>query len=114
MARAQFPKWVYGEKGATRIVNSEQEESELEGAWYDSPADVPKSAEQEQAEQEAEASKAPDLPMEGGPRDAMATLPKDHTYYDRVVAEAEALGMKVDKRWTMETLMRKVREHGST
>ncbi len=46
-------------------------------------------------------------------RDAMAALPPDHTYQDRVRAQAEALGIDT-KGKTMETLMREIREKASS
>ena len=109
----QYPKWVYGENGATRIVNDEKAHAELQGTWHESPADVPKTEAQANAEAEAEAAKQPELPKEGGPRNAMAELPPNHVEHDRLVAEAEAVGLKVDGRWSDERLRREILEHAS-
>lgn len=34
-----YPKWKYRE-GESRVVQDEEEESALDGKWFDSPADV--------------------------------------------------------------------------
>lgn len=50
-----------------------------------------------------------------GPKtDAMQALDKDHTYRDRVEAEAKDLGITVDPAWTMEYLMDVIRWNASS
>lgn len=45
---------------------------------------------------------------------AMETLPKDHTYRDRVEAQAKSLGIVIDPDWTLEYLMWVIRMKGSS
>jgi hypothetical protein len=62
------------------------------------------------------ASVAPEASQPGvneGMRTAMETLPEGHTYRDRVEAQAKALNITVGKDWTLERLLREVREAGS-
>jgi hypothetical protein len=38
---ASYPKWIYSATEKPFICKSEVEFEKLEGAWYDSPADIP-------------------------------------------------------------------------
>lgn len=61
----KYPKYLY-RAGETILVRNEDEESALEGKWYESPADVPEDGQE---------------------------LDRD-----QLLKEAEALGLKLDKR----------------
>lgn len=78
MEFAKYPRWKYAQGNAV-IVEDEAAEAALEGQWYDSPADIPapviESSEEEQLLIDAKAEK------------------------DALLAEAEARGITVDKRW---------------
>ena len=74
-----YPKWKYGQDDAAVIVQDESEESALEGAWFDSPADVP----------EAVIALTDDEQMIVDAKAEKITL----------LAKADALGISIDARW---------------
>lgn len=45
---------------------------------------------------------------------AMEELPANHTYRDRVEAQAKALGIKIEPGWTLERLMFEIRMQASS
>ena len=65
---SDYPTWKYS-VGKAIIVKDADEAAELEGNWYDSPADIP------------------DAATEAASR-------------EKLIADAEAKGIKVDKRWS--------------
>lgn len=111
MSKSKYPRHLYDDKGNTIVVNSEEDESALQGQHYESPADVP--ANREQIAAEDEKPKAPTHPVEDV-RLSVDPLPPGHTQRDRLVAEAENIGLKVDRRWSDERLMREIVEFASS
>lgn len=71
----KYPRWKYAADGRSIVVDDADAEEALGDGWYDSPADVPD----------------PDAVPEADALDALR-------------AEAEALGVKVDKRWGADRL----------
>jgi hypothetical protein len=74
----QYPKWKYGEDGASRVVKDEDEESALEGTWWDSPADV--------------------VPAEKVPTEEEQLLSDAKEEKAELMAEATSLGLSIDGR----------------
>lgn len=68
---SDYPAWKYS-VGKAVIVENADEEAALEGNWYDSPADI-----------------SADIP------DATEAVSRE-----KLIADAEAVGVKVDKRWS--------------
>lgn len=110
-AKNAYPKHLYDEKGNTIVVNSEDEEAALEGVHYESPADVPVNQDKAAAAEDAK-PKEPIHPVEDD-RTLMPQLKPGHEQRDRLVAEADRIGLKVDKRWSNERLQREIFEFAS-
>jgi hypothetical protein len=70
-----FPKWKYAADGRSLIVDDADAEEALGEGWYDSPANIP------------------DLDAE-----------PDTDDIDALRAQAEELGIEVDKRWKAKRL----------
>lgn len=107
-ADGKWPKMVYGENGQSRIVADAKEESALKGTWHDNPSQV-KGA----AKESAPAADTGTIPV-NAPKLGMENLPKDHTYRDRVEAQARSLGVEVKEGETLEYLMWKIRMQASS
>lgn len=73
-----YPKWKYAADGRSIVVDDADAEEALGEGWYNSPADVPD----------------PDDGLTGGDAD--------------LKAEAEALGIKIDKRWSDKRLAEEI------
>jgi hypothetical protein len=75
----QYPRWKYAADGRSLVVDDADAEEALGEGWYDSPADIPD----------------PDAEPEADDIDALR-------------AQAEELGVKVDKRWKAERLAEEI------
>ena len=99
-----YPKVMYS-KTAYRVVQTEDEEKQLGSGWYDHPAKVDGVAADENG-----FVPSPQYQDVSNLNEAPPALGEGNTYYDRVVWQAQHLGIKVDKRWSTETLLRKIAE----
>jgi hypothetical protein len=103
MMMSDYPKVKYSKDGYT-VVQSKEEEGKLAGSWSDKPVGK---ADDNGFVASGESVGAP---VQENPVTLQATLPPNHTYHDRLVFQAQNAGIKIDKRWSDETLMRKIQE----
>ena len=100
----QFPKVMYSKTGY-KVVQNANELKDLGTGWVDSPTKVEGSKPDENGfvpyvQYQDVSSKF----------ESVGELHGDHTYHDRIVWQAQGLGIKIDKRWSDETLLRKIAE----
>jgi hypothetical protein len=103
----EYPRYVYGENGQSAYVASEEERSKLEGSWQDTPPQV-------EQKQQAPSSPPVQPSLADRQRQIMTNLGPDHTYRDRVEAQARSLGVEVTGEETMEYLMWVIRMKASS
>lgn len=108
---SSYPKWKYSKDG-TAVVNSAEEEAALKGVWKDSPADVKELADKADpitgqvahVDTVIAPTESASLPAPIGP---------GAVERDRLLYQAEGLGLKVDKRSSNETIRRQIFESAS-
>ena len=98
MADRQYPAMVYSKDGYA-VVQSEDDYKTLQGSWSDTPV---KNDDGSLALTDVTKVRAttPDLPILG----------EGNVYEDRVNWQLNAAGIKIDKRWSLETKLRKAQE----
>lgn len=110
----QYPRWMYNQHESV-LVHSAEEEAGLKGKYFESPAAVPELA--DNVKKSGDTSGYVEAPATVRDTRPDPRVPKPvgpgNTQRERLLFQAEGLGMKVDPKWSDETLMRKILEFGS-
>jgi len=93
--KVAYPKWIYSKSGS-KLVHSEEEHQAAGEGWYESPALIP-----------ADVPLQPVAPAPAPAPEPEPDKPAPPTRAD-LLAQADELGIKIDRRWSDERLLSEI------